>query len=724
MTRVACAPESLKAAVRDISAGSICTLVTLSYALGFAVMIFGGELQRFLPLGMPTLLVSCVAVGAIVSLASPMRFTIAAPDSNSVAVLAVAVAGIAASVRATGGGDQIVLTTVLCALAASAFVTGVVAYALGALRLGTVIQLMPYSVVAGFIAGTGFLIVAGAFQIATGRKFDLAAHQALIQAHPIAVATTLAVATVLLGSSRLRGHFLGLPAVVVLGTAGFYAAALGIGLSRDQLLNLGLISGPAAITSLTPTVALALPSISLAAIAAHTLDLLSAVLIAIITILLNTTGIEVATGKDVDANAELRATGLANIVTGMLGGTIGHLSMSRSLLNFRAGATTRFAGLWAAGLCLMLTLAWPDAVGFLPKPVLAGLLLYLGISMLMDAALRSRHKLPLYEYALVLMILALIATQGFLAGVGLGIIGASLLFAWNYGRVSCIKSVFTGANQRSRVRRPIHEQKVLNEHHGALFGMRLQGYLFFGTARSIVTRATDAMRDRDRSFILLDLRAVQGIDASTLLSFQKIKQHCGAGTAVIFSGMVDEIREQLRRGGILDPTSTVFADLDHALEFVEGQILASHGARRPGSALRKMLGPYFQPQNLERLLFLLQPLDLQAGHVVFRSGERGEALLFIEGGQLSIRTAADGGVRLASYGPGTIVGETALFGAEPHPADVIAQVPSRVFRLGADKLRELERTSPAAALELKTLVIQSLVLRLGAANREINALES
>jgi hypothetical protein len=76
---VACAPESLKAAVRDIAAGSICTLVTLSHALGFAVMIFGGELQRFLPLGMPTLLVSCVAVDAIVSLASPMRFTIAAP---------------------------------------------------------------------------------------------------------------------------------------------------------------------------------------------------------------------------------------------------------------------------------------------------------------------------------------------------------------------------------------------------------------------------------------------------------------------------------------------------------------------------------------------------------------------------------------------------------------------------------------------------------------------
>ena len=79
-------------------------------------------------------------------------------------------------------------------------------------------------------------------------------------------------------------------------------------------------------------------------------------------------------------------------------------------------------------------------------------------------------------------------------------------------------------------------------------------------------------------------------------------------------------------------------------------------------------------------------------------------------------------VRLASYGPGTLVGQQAFFTFGSQLAQVVADAPTRAFRLTRHKLNELERTSPGAALELKALVIQTLATRLSIATAEIEVL--
>jgi SulP family sulfate permease len=137
-----------------------------------------------------------------------------------------------------------------------------------------------------------------------------------------------------------------------------------------------------------------------------------------------------------------------------------------------------------------------------------------------------------------------------------------------------------------------------------------------------------------------------------------------------------------------------------------------------------LLAPHFHSQNLERLLFLLEAVVFEPGEVVLNRGERGDSLFFIERGQLGVKLASGNGesVRLASYGPGTLVGQQAFFTFGSQPAQVVADAPTRAFRLTRHKLNELERTSPAAALELKTLVIQTLATRLSIATAEIGVL--
>jgi SulP family sulfate permease len=180
----------------------------------------------------------------------------------------------------------------------------------------------------------------------------------------------------------------------------------------------------------------------------------------------------------------------------------------------------------------------------------------------------------------------------------------------------------------------------------------------------------------------------------------------------------------LRRCEVLDKPEFDFIDLDHALEWIEARTLNEFSGVPTEASLRKMLVPHFRPQNLERLLFLLEPLVYEVGEIVLAQGERGDSLLFIERGQLGVKLASGNGadVRLASYGPGTLVGEQALFTFGSQPAQVVADVSTRAFRLTRNKLNELERTSPGAALELKSLVIQTLATRLSIATAEIGVL--
>ena len=87
-----------------------------------------------------------------------------------------------------------------------------------------------------------------------------------------------------------------------------------------------------------------------------------------------------------------------------------------------AGGTTRLLGVWASALCLTIVIAFPALISFLPKPVIAGLLFYLSVSMLLEWAIASRRRLPLYEYTLLLLILGATVLKGFLAGALLGLI--------------------------------------------------------------------------------------------------------------------------------------------------------------------------------------------------------------------------------------------------------------------------------------------------------------
>ncbi|NJR62019.1 MAG: hypothetical protein HC769_26230 [Cyanobacteria bacterium CRU_2_1] len=86
-TRLTAMPRSPQL-LSNLFAGLITGLVSLTYSLSFAALIFSGSLLPFFPQGVGSALISSVITGIVVALRSSFPFATAGPDSNSAVILA------------------------------------------------------------------------------------------------------------------------------------------------------------------------------------------------------------------------------------------------------------------------------------------------------------------------------------------------------------------------------------------------------------------------------------------------------------------------------------------------------------------------------------------------------------------------------------------------------------------------------------------------------------
>lgn len=716
----------------DLTAGAVSTLVMLCYAMSLGTLIFSADLARYAGLGVPTALISCIVTALVIALTSSMRLNIAGPDSNATAFLAGVAAGVASSVRADGGSPQTILLTVLISIALCSVLTGIVLFAIGSSKRSRSLQFLPYPVVGGFLAGTGYLLLAGAFRVLTGASPQWHTLGLLTHLHWLAWMPALFIGVLTTVLTRRSQHVAALPLVLVCGIVLFYLMLHLAGLSVDDARNMGLLLPHVKLhffPDLRVPAPLAPGAIDWSAIGAHLPETLVVTSASAITILMNSTAIGAATGEDIDLNREMRAAGLANIASGLLGGMVGYQSYNRSMLNARAGATSRMAGLFAALACLVVLAASPDLVALFPVPVLVGLQLFMGLRLMMQWLIGAYARLNWYEYALVPGMLAVVALYGVVAGVIAGVIAACVMFALLYGRVSCVRMEFDATTRTSTVERSIEDSRRLRETGARLFGICLQGFLFFGTANSILQRVRQRLDAHDRlpvRYVVLDFAATNGMDASVSIAFVKLRQLCATtGADLVLTALPARSRNLLVKTGTLNLRIHEFATLDAGLEWIEDRLLeAEAGMHLQGEQdFRATLAPHFTPTALEKLCTCLEVRDVDAGQALFLRGEPGDALYIVERGRVAVSLPlADGRfVRLRSFGPGTVVGEMAVYTQTVRSADVIAETATRVHRLSLSTLLALEHDDPLTAQQFHRFLIKTIASRLAVANEALRA---
>jgi SulP family sulfate permease len=732
--------------VPNVFAGLISGVMTVVAAISYATLICSGSLHGQLPLGIAAALASAAVVGIVVAYLSSSPFVVAGPDANLSAIFAVMAAAVGASLPAAATSTTVAMT-LWAALAGTALLAGAFLYLVGRFRLGHWIRYIPYPVVGGFLAATGWLLLSGSFKVMCDLPLGLRTLGQLGQSpyreHWL---PGLAFAIVLLPLLRRWRHFLAMPAVLITAILATHVVLLAVGVSTAQAARAGWLLQPFPqdlvfqfYRSLDPA------AISAGALMAGVGHLLALLVVAAIVILLNAASVELATRSEVDLDQELKASGIANLVAAPLGALPGCLALSRTILNHRAGATSRLSGGVAALVSALVLLLGAPLLALLPRPVLGGLLAYLGMALLYEWVVEGWGRLSRFDYAMVVAIVVIVGLWGFLPGVGIGLLIACLLFAFNYSRIGVIRQAGTGAVFHSNVERSFAEQRQLRAEGEQVRILRLQGFLFFGTAYRLLVQVQEELRAPGRAaarYVVFDFSAVSGLDSSSALTFAKMGELVRArGGVLAFVGLSSESRARLASAGCLpvvtgtelaatgDGGAREFADLDHALGWCEEQLLraAPVAEAATGSTIADHLAPLFpRPELLPRLVAALERMEVAPGQVVYRQGEPSRDLFFVESGAVTVQLElADGGGvrRLRSMGAGTVVGEMGVYLGADRSASVVAEGPAVLFRLTAEALARIEATDMELANALHRYFVRLLAGRLTHANEVVAHLQ-
>lgn len=710
-------------------AGFITAAFTLVASSSFATLLCAGSLAAYTPAALRLMLITAAVVGGLVAWFSSYQGCIAIPQDRVAPILAVMAADIVRQMPKTSTGDERFIT-VLAAITLVTLLTGMFLYAMGRWNLGNLVRYVPYPVIGGFLAGSGWLLVAGAFRVLLGESPSIASLSHAIEPAMLArwAPGILLGFSLLLAVRRKWPPYL-LPVLLLGAIAVFHILLPLTGLTLAHARSLGWLPEIAPpITGIPVSGLQALREANWLAIAGE-YGLVGTVLVtSVVSILLTASALELAAEQEIDLNRELRVTGLANLLASTGGGMVGFHSLSLSRLVLSLGANRRSVGLISAALCGLTLFTGASLLTLLPRWVPGGLLFFLGISFLAEWVIDARRKLTRLDYSVVVLILIVIGTLGYWEGVCAGVAAAIGLFIHNYSRVNVVTQTTNAADHPSHVDRPPAHHRLLREQGARAHVLRLQGFIFFGTANRLLADVRLRLEDPAAPplrFLLLDFQRVTGIDSSAVLSLLKIQQFARQRRFdLVFTHVSTEIRDQLEPGGLKEGEAGVryFPDLDHGIEWCEDMLLneaKAEGAIEARPLREQLASDWPDPLLLDKLLAVLERRELPAGQTLIRQQESPSSLYFLETGQLTVQLQVREGhtVRLRKMGAGTVVGEVGLYLGGPRTASVLTESPCMIYCLTAEALQELERDQPEVAAAFHRFMVRRLAERLAMASQ-------
>jgi SulP family sulfate permease len=462
-------------ALNNVFAGLIVAVVALPLCIAFAVASGAHPMAG---------IVAGVVGGFLAAAFGASRFQVSGPSAAFVTI----VFGILAQ-----HGPAVLLASTLAA--------GVVLLGIAALRLGGIVDLMPHSVLVGFGAGIGALIVLGQVPAALGidaqgadvlaRLADAARRlpEAGYQELPVLLAT---LATALLwGRGRLGARIPAPLAALAAGTA-LAQAMIAAGMPVRTLGSLYAIEPSA----------LAVSPAFLGALASHApVVVLSGLtlgfLIAMET-LLAARALDHATGASHDPNGELRGVALANLAVPFFGGLPVSGVIVRGSLSVASGASDRSAAMLHAAFLALFVALLAEAIGRLPLAALAGVLVLTGARLIEWRELARVLRIDRREGALALLTIVLTVAADLTVSVPVAV-SLTLLLA---------------------LRRMLEDKRldVVDQH----------GHTVVAVGTSITFLTAAAMREEiahhcaDARVRVLDLTGVHYIDASGAMMIARL----------------------------------------------------------------------------------------------------------------------------------------------------------------------------------------------------------
>ncbi len=726
----------------DVLAGVVASLVTIAYCISFSALVFQGELRGGLAMGLWALLMGSAITGIIVATMTTLPPAEAGPDNPAIAVFSVLAMTVGGLVVKSGGSLEVAVRHALIAMTLATLLTGVVLWVLGRFQLGALVRFVPFPVIGGFLAASGWLLVTGGVEVITGRDITLATLTSavpLADLPKVAIAFAFAIAVIVL--RQRTGNVFVLP-----------GAFFGSALTLDLILWLTGATGPAhgwyvtgagTMTPWVPTSAIVTPDIQWSIILRALPEMGAVAAVTVMALLLDVSSLEVARSKVADLDAEFRSNGLANMAAAPLGGFVGNLSLNASRMLEETGGKSWLCGLYAALVIGIVVLSRFDLTALVPTPVLGGLLIFMGFIVLREALVRSPARRSWVELGLALAIMFAIIQFGYLTGVVLGFVGACLLFAFNYGRIGVIRRHVTRAAFASNVERSDPDRLHLEGEGDRIHVFWLTGFIFFGSSNGMFERIAAEVGPRAQAgevgprarpgerFVVLDFNDVSGCDTSAVLSMVKLR-NWGRENAVrlVWAGLTEDMQATLARAGLFDGREppAIFPTRTEAIEWCEERVLseaALYEAKPELAPFEDWLADVLGQEAADRLLAAyLERREYCGGELLCTQGGPPDAIDLVAQGSVAVTVTDETGraVRVRRMVGQTVVGEMSFFRGVPRAASVVADGPTVVFALTRAKYNQIISEEPELGALFLQFIVRVLSDRVAFANKEIAAL--
>ncbi|MBE9639345.1 SulP family inorganic anion transporter [Salipiger mangrovisoli] len=696
---------------RVLSAGiafAVLAVLSVSFVISFAALVYSGPLAGQLGKGIGLALLGAVGLPLVVSLRGSFRGTIAQPQDVPALLLAGAAGGISAAL----GPGETAFATVATLTGVSSLSAAAALYLAGRWRLGTLARYLPYPVIGGFLSATGLLLLIGALSMLVKQEVSVWSLAPLTQPgvvwHWGAWLLFSLSAVIVLRATRSE---LALPVLLMFGAAGFYAALWLLGIDLETAGRKGLLLGPFEAANFLQGLSPALPLQAQWGLILHQIPTVIAIAaMAVLGVLVNSSGLEVALGHDFDLERELKVTGFANGLAGMTGGFPGYHLIGETVLAARMGLTGQSSALCVALAAAVTLLFGASALSVFPVGLAASVVAFLGIDLLYEWLWLRRRHLPVMDMAVIWAIVLTAATVGFLSALCVGLLAAVVLFTVSYAGVDVVRLRTTGAARRSSVERGRTEQALLAGPGRETAIFELEGYLFFGTAHRLLDQLrTELGGPRPPKRIVLDFARVTGIDTSAAHAIARIAEACARRRTELTLSAVPAAARPLLDGPAALASASRQPTLDDALLAIESRLLGD-ARPRPAESLLEVLSRDCPGLDLRRFT---EVMPLRKGACLIPAGSPSAEVYQLLTGQLRAEIAgADRRPRVvARLQPGALVGEIAYYAEVPRTAAVLADSEATVLRIDLDLIPDSDQGRAAAAI-LHRIVAQHLARRL------------
>ena len=512
----------------DLSGGIVAGVVALPLALAFGVQS---------GLGATAGLYGAICLGILAALLGGTATQASGPTGPMTVVSASVV--IMATERF--GSLEAALPVVFLTFLAG----GIFPILFGILKVGTYIKYFPYPVISGFMTGVGLIIIL----LQVFPFFGLSSPKStvdVLQALP-SIAGNFNLAAVGLAALTVAVYYL-FPKITTAVPSTLVALIVASLVGYFFELPVPLIGDiPAGIPELQVGGFFRVPAEAYPIILEYGLVLAA---LGSIDSLLTSVIADNITKTRHQSNRELIGQGIGNSVAAIFGGVPGAGATKGTVININSGGKTRLSGAIHGTFLLVILLGAGSLAAYIPLPVLAGILIPVGLNIIDYKALKHLRKIPKAD-AIVLIVVFLITTFGNLIyAVGAGIVMASVLFMKKTAQIGEERTEVMSLGEIQSDDPWAEEESLFADLKDTVYIKRLYGPLFFGFASGFRTLAADI--GEDIRALVLRMDRVPYIDQSGLYALEDVLFDMKRREVpVILVRLQDQLEDMLTSIGII-----------------------------------------------------------------------------------------------------------------------------------------------------------------------------